>query len=419
MNVAIHTLGCKLNQAESELFTRQFADAGYRIVTGDAADIHVINTCTVTHIADRKSRHLVRMLRKKSPRSLIVATGCYAQRAPEELAQVGVGLVVGNKEKMQLLTLIKGRMDEQELSVPIITANISRVRSFIKIQDGCNDVCAYCIVPQVRGHELSVPAEEIIDEVKARVSDGHKEIVFTGTKIGDYSHNGVKLNKLIKEVLSIRELERLHISSLQPQDISPALLELWQDARLCRHFHIALQSGSNSVLKRMGRRYSIDDFITTVSLIRKMVPDVAITTDIMVGFPGESTEEFDEGYRFCKEMGFAAIHVFTYSARPGTPAARMPAQIGDSIRKDRSLKMLHLARESAERFQKRFLGRDLSVLWENEVKPGSDVYSGLSQNYIRTFIRSNKRLINQICPVSPTRLDKEGLWVEIKDENKY
>ncbi len=419
MNVAIHTLGCKLNQAESELFIRQFADAGYRIVTGDAADIHVINTCTVTHIADRKSRHLVRMLRKKSPRSLIVATGCYAERAPEELAQVGVGLVVGNKEKMQLLTLIKGRMDEQELRVPIITANISRVRSFIKIQDGCNDVCAYCIVPQVRGHELSVPAAEIIDEVKARVSDGHKEIVFTGTKIGDYSHNGVNLNRLIKEVLSTRELERLHISSLQPQDISPALLELWQDARLCRHFHIALQSGSSSVLRRMGRRYSVDDFITTVSLIRKMVPDVAITTDIMVGFPGESTEEFDEGYRFCKEIGFAAIHVFTYSARPGTPAARMPAQIGDSIRKDRSLKMLHLAKESAERFQKRFLGRDLSVLWENEVKPGSDVYSGLSQNYIRTFIRSNKRLINQICSVSPTRLDKEGLWVEIKDENKY
>jgi threonylcarbamoyladenosine tRNA methylthiotransferase MtaB len=359
------------------------------------------------------------MLKKKSPRALIVATGCYAQRAPEELEQVGAGLVVGNKEKMQLLALIKGRMDEQELGVPVFTANISRVRSFIKIQDGCNDACAYCIVPQVRGHERSVPAEEIIDEVRARVHDGYKEIVFTGTKIGDYSRNGVNLSQLIKEVLSIKELERLHISSVQPQDISPTLLELWQDARLCRHFHIALQSGSSSVLRKMGRRYSVDNFSSAVSLIRKMVKDVAITTDIMVGFPGETAEEFDEGYCFCKEMDFAAIHVFTYSARPGTPAARMPAQIEDRIKKERSLKMLQLAKDSAERFQKRFLGRVLSVLWENEVKPGSDVYSGLSHNYIRTFTRSDRPLNNQLFSVSPTSLDKEGLWVEIKDENKY
>jgi threonylcarbamoyladenosine tRNA methylthiotransferase MtaB len=418
MNFAIYTLGCKLNQAESELLARRFVDAGYSMVNSDSANVHIVNTCTVTHIADRKSRHLVRMLRKKNPQALIVATGCYAQRAPDELAQVGAGLVVGNEKKMQLVALIKGKTDERETGAPVITANNSRVRSFVKIQDGCNDGCAYCIVPRVRGLERSVPAKEIINEVTARVFDGHKEIVLTGSKIGDYSHSGVDLSQLIKGVLSIEGLERLHISSLQPQDISPALLELWHDARLCHHFHIALQSGSNSVLRRMERRYSLDSFSNAVYLIRKMVPDVAITTDIMVGFPGETAEEFDEGYRFCNELDLAAIHVFTYSARPGTLADGMPAQISDRVKKQRSLKMLRLAKDSAVRFQKRFLGKDLSVLWESEVKPGSDVYSGLSQNYIRTFTRSDKPLDNQLCSVSPTRLDKEGLWVEIKNENK-
>ena len=419
MKVAIHTLGCKLNQAESELLADQFVEAGHNIVSGDGADIYILNTCSVTHIADRKSRHLVRLWAKRNPQALIVATGCYAQRSPQDLVQAGAGLVVKNEDKMHILELLQvqdawpagysaGRSTE---------GRVSRIRSFIKIQDGCNDCCTYCVVPQVRGRERCLAAPEVLNEVKKRVSAGYKEIVFTGTKIGDYSHNGANLKDLVEQVLAVKGLERLHLSSLQPQDICSTLLSLWQDARLCRHFHLALQSGTESVLRRMRRRYSLDDYRQAVSLIRKTVPDVAITTDIMVGFPAESVDEFENGYRFCKEMGFADIHVFSYSARPGTMAARMAGQVSDKLKKERSIRILQLAEDSARKFCESCLGRDLTVLWENEVEPGSGVYSGLSGNYIRVFTLSNKPLTNQVCQTVPVRLHGDGLWVEVKGED--
>jgi threonylcarbamoyladenosine tRNA methylthiotransferase MtaB len=419
MKVAIHTLGCKLNQAESELLARQFIDAGHSIVTDEGADIHVLNTCTVTHVADRKSRHLVRFWRKKNPEALVVATGCYAQRAPEELAQAGAGIVVGNEGKMHLIDLLKIRNDSADLfTTNELAANsIGRVRSFIKIQDGCNDFCSYCIVPQVRGGERCLPTLNVINEVRARVSDGYKEVVFTGTKIGDYNQQDVNLRKLVERVLIDTGVERLHLSSLQPQDISVELLELWQDARLCRHFHLALQSGSGTVLKRMRRRYSLDNYRRAVANIRNMVPDVAITADIMVGFPGESEEEFEESYCFCKDVDFTDIHVFTYSARPGTLAAHMTGQVKDKQKRERSQRMLQLASEGARRFRERFLGRDLVVLWENELEPGSGLYSGLSDNYIRLFTHSSEPLTNRFCRVMPVRLHGDGLWAEVKGED--
>lgn len=419
MKVAIHTLGCKLNQAEGELLADQFVEAGHSIVSGDGADIHVLNTCSVTHIADRKSRHLVRLWGKKDPQALIVATGCYAQRAPQDLVKAGAGLVVNNEDKMRLLELlqIQDALPARYSAVNSTDERVSRVRSFIKIQDGCNDCCTYCVVPQVRGRERCVAAPEVINEVKKRVSTGYKEIVFTGTKIGDYSHNGANLKDLVEQTLAVKGLERLHLSSLQPQDISSALLSLWQDARLCRHFHLALQSGTESVLRRMRRRYSLDDYKQAVSLIRKTIPDVAITTDIMVGFPAESIDEFELSYRFCKEMDFADIHVFSYSARPGTVAARMAGQVSDKYKKERSMRMLQLARESARKFCESCLGRDLMVLWENELEPSSNVYSGLSDNYIRVFTQSNKPLTNQVCQTFPVRLHEDGLWAEVKGED--
>jgi threonylcarbamoyladenosine tRNA methylthiotransferase MtaB len=418
MKVAINTLGCKLNQAESELLARKFADAGYSIVSGDGADIYVLNTCTVTHIADRKSRHLVRLWRKRNPQALIVATGCYAERAPQELAQVGADLVVGNEEKMHLLEFPQvGPAPSAHCLVGQLVDGVSRVRSFIKIQDGCNDSCAYCIVPKVRGREHCLSVANVVNEVKSRVSAGYKEIVFTGTRIGDYRHNGVNLKELVEQVLAVTGVERLHLSSLQPQDISVELLRLWQDPRLCRHFHIALQSGSDSVLSRMRRHYSVDDYRHAVSLIRKIVPDVAMTTDIMVGFPGESIEEFEESYRFCKDTDFADMHVFSYSRRPGTPAARMREQVGDKLKKERSLWMLQLAKESARRFCERFLGRNMMVLWEKEVEPGSHIYSGLSHNYIRMFIGSSTSLTNQFRQVLTVRLYNQGLWGEVTGED--
>ena len=413
--VAFHTLGCKLNQAESELLARQFTEAGYRVVSGDGADIYVLNTCTVTHIADRKSRHLLRLWRKRNPEALIIATGCYAERAPQELAQVGADLVVGNEQKMYLLDELKGepapaaRCSAEQL----VAGVVSRVRSFIKIQDGCNDACAYCIVPQVRGCERCLPMADIVNEVKARVAAGYKEVVLTGTKIGAYKHNGANLKQLVEQILVVTGVERLHLSSLQPQDISPQLLNLWQDPRLCRHFHLALQSGSDAVLRRMRRRYSIADYRQAVSLIRKAVPDVAITTDIMVGFPGEGIEEFEESYRFCQEIDFADIHVFSYSPRPGTLAARMPGQVNDRLKKERSLRMLELARQSAHKFCQSFLGQSMMILWEKEVALGSGIYSGLSDNYIRVFTQSSEPLTNQFLPARLVRLHNQGLWGEV------
>ena len=419
LKVTFHTLGCKLNQAESELLARQFAEAGYRVVSSDGADIYVLNTCTVTHIADRKSRHFLRLWRKRNPQALIIAVGCYAERVPEELSQVGADLVVGNEQKMHLLDVLKG------VSIPVarcsaeqfVADGVSRVRSFIKIQYGCDDACAYCIVPGVRGREHCLPMADIVNEVKARVAAGYKEVVLTGTKIGDYEHNGANLKQLVEQVLAVTGVERLHLSSLQPHDISPELLSLWQDPRLCCHFHLALQSGSDAVIRRMRRHYSVEDYRQAVSVIRKTVPDVAITTDIMVGFPGESAEEFEESYRFCEEIDFANIHVFSYSPRPGTLAARMVRQVDDRLKKERSLRMLELAQQSARKFYQRFLRQNMAVLWEKEVAPGSGIYSGLSHNYIRVFTQSSEPLTNQFRLVRVVRLYRQGLWGEVTGED--
>jgi threonylcarbamoyladenosine tRNA methylthiotransferase MtaB len=412
--VAFHTLGCKLNQAETELMARQFLKAGFSVV-GEGADVHVVNTCTVTHIADRKSRHLLRLYRRRSPDSLIVATGCYAERTPRELAQAGADLVVGNEQKARLLELVEGKrgLKRCRSSACAATDGVSRVRSFIKIQDGCDAACAYCIVPGVRGQGRCLPVSDIVDEVKARVAAGYKEVVLTGTRIGDYEHSGTRLAQSIGRILDATGVERLHVSSLQPRDISGELLSLWQDGRLCRHFHLALQSGSDTVLRRMRRNYSLDGYKRAVSLIRKKVVDVSVTTDIMVGFPGETSSDFEESYSVCREMGFADIHVFAYSRRPGTLAADLPDQVSGEVKKERSQRMLELARASARKFREHFMGRTMAVLWEKETEPGSGVYSGLTSNYIRAFTKSREPLTNETLPVRLVRQHNGGLWGEV------
>ena len=413
--VAFHTLGCKLNQAETELLARRFAEAGYCVTGKDKADIYVLNTCTVTHIADRKSRHLLRLWRKENPEAFIVATGCYAERAPQELSQIGADLVVGNEHKMHLPRLVKDKhisashCSPQEYAV----SSTNRVRSFIKIQDGCTSSCAYCIVPKVRTREYSLPAAEIVDEVKARASSGYKEVILTGTEIGDYGYNGTNLKSLVEQILADTDIERLHLSSLQPQEVSPELLNLWRDPRLCRHFHLALQGGNDAMLRRMRRRYSIADYTETVSSIRRAIPDAAITTDVIVGFPGESEDEFEESYNFCREISFADIHVFAYSPRAGTLAAEMPEQVNHRVKKERSLRMLELAQQSAHKFCERLLGQNMPVLWEKEVTPGSNIYSGLSDNYVRIFTKSYQPLTNALLPVQMVGLHKQGLWGEV------
>ncbi len=410
--VTFHTLGCKLNQAETEHLASIFAEAGYHITADADADICILNTCTVTHIADRKSRHLLRLLRKKNPDAFIVATGCYAERDPKMLMQTGVDLVVSNDQKMDLLSKIENNFVENQSgdNRTISGAGFERIRSFIKIQDGCNDFCSYCIVPLVRGQEVCLPPEKIMEQIKARVTAGYKEIILTGTKIGTYKYNGTDLQKLIKHILNETDIQRLHLSSLQPQEISKELLTLWQNPRLYRHFHIALQSGSETVLKRMGRRYSLSDYSKAVSSVRNVISDPAITTDIMVGFPGESDKEFDESYRFCQDMDFAAIHVFTYSSRPGTMAKDMEKHIDDRKKKERSLLMLRLARESMRSFHKQFIGRTMNILWENEVNSNCGIYSGLTDNYIRVHTYSSQPIDNRIIPTRLIKIYKQGLW---------
>ena len=329
--IAFDSLGCKLNQAETELLSRQLAEAGYKLVsTAAEADVYVLNTCTVTHIADRKSRHQLRLAHRQNPDARLVAIGCYAERAPEELAQIeGVALVLGNDQKAQLLE----RLQESGClsSVPSFQTSChydgGRTRSFIKIQDGCCNFCAYCIVPLVRGGEKSVPVDQVVAEVKQRVAAGTREVVLTGTEVGSYSCDGVNLKGLLERVLVETEVARLRLSSLQPQEVSPEFMRLWHDRRLCPHFHLSLQSGSDGVLRRMKRRYTTADYRRAVSLIRQVVPEAAITTDISPGFPGESEAEFKEGFDFCQQIEFARIQVFPYSLPRGPEAARMPEQV--------------------------------------------------------------------------------------------
>lgn len=413
VKVALDSLGCKLNQAETELLARRLARAGYKLVaSGAKTDIYILNTCTVTHIADRKARHLLRRAHRRSPEALVVATGCYAERALEELKGVeGVNLVLGNGDKWRLEQLLaetglRGEPTYGQEGLPGRHENF-RTRAFIKVQDGCTQPCAYCIVPLVRGRELSLPAEKIISEVKEHVARGYREVVLTGVRVGAYGDNGVGLAGLLERILKETGVERLRLSSLQPQEISRELLGLFGDGRLCPHFHLCLQSGSGSVLRRMKRGYSIGDYEETVSLIRAGVPDVTITTDVMVGFPGETDEEFEESLDFCRRLEFARIHVFAYSRRGETPAARLPNQVGDRVKRERSQRMLKLAEESASGFRRPFLGRTIPVLFEQRAR---GVWSGLTANYIKVYSRSGGDLANKLVPVALTELYRDGVW---------
>jgi len=458
VRVAFYTLGCKLNQAETESLAGQFRGAGYQLVAPDnVADIYIANTCTVTHVADRKSRQWLRQAKRRNPGALVIAAGCYAQRAPQELALI-TDLVIGNEEKEHLLEIVNGLSLRAQVPSPFtgegkgegemrqshapcqVRSDVgrasstslngpTRVRSLIKIQDGCRSPCAYCIVPRVRAYEYSLPASQIIDEVKLKVALGYREVVLTGTKIGCYKDavlsdsegSSIDLRGLFERILHDTDIERLRLSSLQPQEISAEFLSLWQDAilgagdgfRLCRHLHLALQSGSDTVLRRMKRCYSLDDYQQAVNLIKETIPGVAITTDLMIGFPGESDEEFEQSYQFCQLAGFANIHVFPFSPRPGTLAARMPQQIDERVKKERKQRMLELAQKCRHSFHEQFLGQTMPGLWEKETSLDSGIYSGLTDNYIRVFTPSHDSLTNKIVLVKLVRFHNQGMWGEL------
>jgi threonylcarbamoyladenosine tRNA methylthiotransferase MtaB len=416
MKIAFETLGCKLNQAETELLIRRFTGAGHRVVgSPDEADVFVLNTCTVTGMADDKSRHLVRLARRRNPRVIIAVTGCYAQRAAPELAEMeGVRIVAGNDDKLRLPEILQNLADSRKTGrkdSAVVSGAASRTRSFIKIQDGCNNFCSYCIVPYVRGREKSLPAESVIEEIKQRVSSGIREIVLTGTEIGSYRDGSIGLLNLLERVLAETDVARLRLSSLQPREITPELIDLWRDGRLCRHFHLSLQSGSDSVLIRMRRRYTTSDYEEAVSLIRSVASGAAITTDVIAGFPCETEEEFAGSLDFIRRTGFARLHVFSFSARPGTEAAGMAPRVPDSVKTQRNRILRAMGRECVKTYARRFAGSSLPVLWEQRT---GGVWSGYTDNYIKVYTKSSEDLTNTVTPVKLTsRFRGDGVLGEV------
>jgi threonylcarbamoyladenosine tRNA methylthiotransferase MtaB len=414
--VSVLTLGCKLNQADSESIARRLARNGVRVVDRavPGAAAFVINSCSVTHVADRKARHLVRMGRRLSPDAEIVLTGCYAETAPADIAkQTGADVVLPNADKPsipdRLFERLRGRGDPSAGCPTLIRGDL-RTRAFIKIQEGCNELCAFCIVPYTRGRETSVPIDSVVAEVRAREADGVQEVVLTGTQLGNYGRDTGEREqgprRLLEALLERTALPRIRLSSLQAQDISPTLLDLWKDRRLCPHFHLPLQSGSDSVLKRMRRRYSADDYRRAVALIREHVPDVAITTDVIAGFPAETQSDFEATIGLCREMHFAAIHAFPYSRRPHTAAALMRDHLPPRVRRARLERLLQLGRETSLAFRRRFLGRTMQVLWE-ENRGGR--WQGLTGNYIRVYASDAQDLSNRLLPTHLASLEDEGV----------
>ncbi len=414
--VAVLTLGCKLNQADSEALARRLVAEGLRIVDRPlrGADAFVINTCSVTHVADRKARHLARLARRLSPGAEVILTGCYAETAaPGASALIGADAVVRNADKPSIPDRLLERLRERGdpaggCTIPVREA--LRTRAFVKIQEGCDELCAFCIVPYTRGREASVPIERVLEEVLARQAEDVQEVVLTGTQLGNHgrdlgwSERGPR--RLLEALLQHTSVPRIRLSSLQAQDISPELLRLWENPRLCPHFHLPLQSGSDAVLRRMRRRYTADQFRRAVEMVREHVPDAAITTDVIAGFPEETDADFEATCRLVAEAGFAAVHVFPYSRRPGTAAALMPGRVPPPLKRARLEPLLALGRAAAETFRRRFLGRTLDVLWEQE-KAGR--WQGLTGNYMRVYTCADADLSNRVLPAKLQVLEAEGV----------
>lgn len=428
--VAIETHGCKLNQADADALAWGFSAAGFRVVAADeAADVYVVNTCTVTHVADRKGRHALKAARRRNPNATIVATGCYAQRAPHDLrALEEVDIIAGNVDKPALVRQIV----EWRGGPPVPCAvgaeaevrsgpRVARTRATVKVQEGCNQICAYCVVPRVRGRESSVPPGDILAQVERYLSLGYKEIVLTGTQLGTYGFDlpGASLAGLIELLLAQTALARLRVSSLQPQEIDGRLLALWSDPRLCPHFHLPLQSGSEAVLKRMRRRYTPGQYADGVGMIRREASDAAVTADVIVGFPGETEEEFEETVGLCEELEFSAIHVFPYSVRPGTSAAHFGGQVDPETKSRRVQRLLRLAERQAHAYMDRSLGGVRPVLWETrkerkEVEgAATPQWMGLTDNYLRVAARSPLPLWNDITLVRLSHRDRDLVYAEI------
>jgi threonylcarbamoyladenosine tRNA methylthiotransferase MtaB len=425
MKIFLDTIGCRLNQAEIEVLARQFREAGHEIVaTATDADLAVINTCTVTSAAASDSRAAIRRASRMGTGEVVV-TGCWATLEPGKAAELpAVHKIVPNMQKERLaadlLDLPQEFFDLEPQARQPLPGLHARTRAFIKAQDGCDNACTFCITTVARGASRSRPVEHILADVRSALDGGMKEIVLTGVHLGSWGLDFPApqyLFDLVSTLLARTSIPRLRLSSLEPWDLDADFFSLWQDERLCRHLHLPLQSGSEAVLKRMARKATPGSFAALVQAARTAIPEVAITTDVIVGFPGETEAEFSETLDFVKSMNFAGGHVFTYSARPGTPAARMHAQIPHEIRKKRNAILQAVLKETAWGYRQHFIGRKLPVLWEatDQLSDLGWQLEGLTDNYLRVKATAPEPRWNRLDSVELIENETDGMRGLIED----
>ena len=402
LNIKIQTHGCKLNIADSQGIAKSFHAAGHTISSGNDnnADVFILNSCTVTHVADSKARQAIRRARRISPEALIVMTGCYAERDKKNIESINeVDLVLGNKEKKYIVDEVLNKLDIQikEKIKPMGGYPlIGRSRASIKIQEGCDQVCSYCIIPSVRGRERSVPPESLISQINELSANGIKEVVLTGTQLGNYGFDlgGASLSKLLVKILKETEVPRIRVSSLQPKEIDGEIINIWNNdgfGRICPHFHVPLQSGSDRILKDMRRRYTSSEYLDIVSNIKDLVPESSVTSDVIVGFPGETDSEFSQTIDVVGKAGLSDVHVFPYSKRPGTTAFYSKSHVQEQVIKERSKELLNLVNKLSDEAKKSLIGKERSVLWEGQSK-----ISGLTEDYFKVSRKISNVPINEI-----------------------
>lgn len=420
--VAFHTLGCKVNFYDTEAIWQLFKQEGYEQVDFEStADVYVINTCTVTNTGDKKSRQMIRRAVRRNPDAIIAVTGCYAQTSPAEIMAIpGVDLVIGTQDRDKIMTYVKQLERErqpinavrnimktrtfEELDVPDFA---DRTRAFLKIQEGCNNFCTFCIIPWSRGLMRSREPESVIRQARMLVEAGYKEIVLTGIHTGGYGEDmeNYSLAQLLWDLDKVDGLKRIRISSIEASQITDPVLEVLNASdKMCRHLHIPLQAGDDAVLKRMRRKYTVAEYAEKLEHIRRVMPGAAITTDVIVGFPGETEEMFRNGYRFMEQMQFSEMHVFPYSKRTGTPAARMEDQIDEELKNARVHELIDLSERMQLAYAQRFVGQVLEVIPERDYKgsPGQGLVMGYTDNYLQLVFEGSEDWVGQVCKVELT-----------------
>ena len=427
--VAFITLGCKVNQYETNAMVQKFIKNGYEIVeSNEKADIYVINTCTVTNMSDRKSRQMLRRAKELNKDAIVVACGCYVQVAKEEAEKIEeIDLLLGNNEKNKIVENIENYINEKQKMISIedvmnqkefldfgdITYT-DKTRAVIKVQDGCDRFCSYCIIPYARGRVRSRNPESIVSEIKKISEHGIKEVVITGIHIASYGKdfkNEYKLIDLLEEINEIEGIERIRLGSIEPLLITEEFVErLSRLQKVCHHFHLSLQSGCNETLKRMNRRYTTEEFEEIVKRLRRCYDDVILTTDIIVGFPQETEEEFEKTYKFLKKIKFYKMHIFKYSPRKGTKASIMQGQIDGSVKEQRSRRLIELSDNNQEEYNKLYIGKEAQVLFE-EKKNG--YYQGHTKNYILAICKTNSNLENKLVKVRCIDVLGNNIKVEV------